>query len=59
MTPKEFYEEMLLIKKECLDERDDKELVHVTMDNLMCKLLEELGYGDGVEVFRDTPMWYA
>ena len=37
----------------------DRELVHLEMDMLMCKLLEKLGYSEGVEIFRSTPKWYA
>jgi len=38
---------------------DDKEDLHKGMDRLMCMLLSELGYTDGVEVFENTPKWYS
>ena len=38
---------------------EDVEGRHYNMDELMCELLEHLGYSDGVKIFRDTDMWYA
>ena len=32
---------------------------HRAMDDLMCEILEALGYGKGVEVFKQTHKWYA
>ena len=37
----------------------DRETSHRRMDALMCKVLEDLGYGKGVKVFKETPKWYA
>ena len=59
MTKEEFYHKMLALKEEYIDEKDDKEDFHIKADDLMCNLLIELGYGQGVEVFLDTPVWYA
>ena len=56
MTKEEFYHNMLAIKEQY---GRDQEKFHIEADNLMCKLLIELGYGQGVEVFLDTPVWYA
>ena len=28
------------------------------MDDLICKVLRQLGYGEGVEIFENTPTWY-
>lgn len=56
MTPREFKIKMQEIK----DAPDtDIESVHIDMDALMCKLLMELGFGDGVEVFQETDKWWA
>lgn len=55
MTKEEFYHEMLALEETCVNE----ELFHIRADELMCKLLIELGYGQGVEVFLDTPKWYS
>lgn len=32
---------------------------HVHADELMCTLLEDLGFGEGVEIFRSAIKWYA
>lgn len=37
----------------------DRETSHRRMDALMCRVLEDLGYGKGVKVFKETPKWYA
>ena len=37
----------------------DRETSHRRMDALMCRVLEDLGYGEGVKVFKKTPKWYA
>ena len=60
MNPEEFAEKM----KE-LSERQSKwggcdtEWNHTDMDELMCSVLSDLGYGEGVEIFRNTYKWYA
>ena len=55
MTPKEFYEQMQRIRANEDLSNDDK---HERMDALMCKLLADMGYTDGIEVFRSTEKWY-
>lgn len=42
-----------------LAENNDIEDRHCEMDNLMCELLEHLGYSEGVKIYNDTEMWYA
>lgn len=37
---------------------DDKEELHIQMDLLMCKTLRDLGYGDGIDLFLNTPIYY-
>jgi hypothetical protein len=59
MTREEFYHEMLKLEETYATCLDDKELFHIKADELICKLLIELGYGHGVEVFLDTPKYYA
>lgn len=62
MTPKEFSNEMQRITNEELHKHDpywDTEQIHIEMDNLMCEVLEDLGYGKGIKIFRDEPKWYA
>ena len=43
--PDEFAAEM----RECSG--SDEEVAHGMMDDIMCRVLRELGYGDGVDVF--------
>lgn len=54
MTPEEFAEAMKEIA-----EGNDPECVHSYMDDLMCQLLDDLGYEEGVNIFLDAEKWYA
>ena len=55
-APEEFYKQM-----QELHERfdGDEEAAHVMMDRLIGKVLVELGYQEGVDVFRNQCKWYA
>ena len=53
MTPDEFREKMIAAQSA------DAEVAHSKMDELMCELLRELGYGSGVDVFDYQERWYA
>jgi hypothetical protein len=37
----------------------DQEIEHTYADELMCGLLEALGYKEGVDIFRKAEKWYA
>ena len=37
----------------------DKEISHRAMDDIMCRLLCEMGYEEAVAIFDDKPKWYA
>ena len=54
MTAEEF-----ALKMNEISDSDDLEERHVDADALMCDLLRELGYGDGVEIFMNMYKWYA
>ena len=56
LTPEQFEREMLKLYK---DYSDDEECCHIEMDNLICGLLTDLGYGNGIYIFDQTPKWYA
>ncbi len=56
MSPKEFEKELCRIFKE---HSWDLEMLHAEADDLMCKVLTEKGYGEGVKMFLDQEMWYA
>ena len=53
MTPKEFRDRMEELS------HLDTERRHIEMDNCMCDLLTELGYGEGVEIFNSVTLWYS
>ena len=56
MTPYEFAEKMWRIK---VDQDSTPEYRHIDADDLICELLKELGYGDGVRYFEDMEKWYS
>lgn len=54
-TPEEFFN----IMKKIRNNGGYEESWHRDMDNLMCRVLIDLGYGDGIDVFYDTDKWYS
>ena len=61
-TPKEFEERMLAIEKEYgtyPDGYGHEENFHFEADTLMKKLLRELGYKNGVDIFDRNNKWYS
>lgn len=54
MTPEEFKNRMCELSK-----NDDVVYRHMGMDRLICEVLTSLGYGEGVNIFNSTYMWYA
>lgn len=54
LTPNEF-----VILMRIFADNDDKELRHIHMDKLMCDFLSDLGYEEGIKVFKDTDKWWA
>ena len=54
MTPGDFYTKMCSFAADT-----DTEMAHAAMDDLMCLLLRELGYGAAVDVFENANKWYA
>lgn len=61
MTPKEFADKMReeFPINEFGNAAYDKEAAHAYADDIMCNLLEDLGYAEGVEIFRRAEKWYA
>lgn len=61
MTPEEFEQKMNDINTGNFYGTDqyDEEDTHRDMDNIMCNLLRDLGYGKGIDIFKDTPKWYS
>lgn len=56
MTKEEFKQEMQNI---IVQNDDDWESAHYWADKLIIKLLIELGYNEGAEIFDDMPKWYS
>lgn len=59
LTPEQFANEMTKIHKDYLIDQEDEEVCHIEMDNLICNMLIDLGYEDGVYIFEHTKKWYA
>lgn len=59
MTPKEFKQAMADARHKYDEGEYDEEVVHGNMDYIICELLRDLGYGEGIDIFDNTPMWYA
>ncbi len=55
-TPDEFYEELVAIQKK---RQDDTEMLHYDADTVAMRVLKELGYGKGVDLFWDFPKWWS
>lgn len=54
MSPKEF-----LIEMEKINQMTDIEERHKEADVLMAKVLMDLGYKDGVDVYKRMKKWYS
>jgi hypothetical protein len=53
-TPAQFAAAMRTISSD-----SDQEGRHGDADELMCRVLESLGYSEGVTIFREMNKWYA
>jgi len=51
-------EEALVKLVEC-QENDDTEMAHSDADDVLCALLDELGYGDVVAEYHKVSKWFA
>ena len=54
MTKEEFKKRM-----QAIADIRDAEKGHIEADDLMCELLKDLGYGEGVDIFEGMNRWYA
>lgn len=59
MSPEEFAIQMREAYETHWMKAGDEEAVHIVMDGIMCNILRQLGYGEGIDIFDSTPMWYA
>lgn len=54
------HDEYLLKMKEIGEKYgNDEEVCHGLADDLLCQILNDLGYNDIVEEFEKLPKWYA
>lgn len=59
MTPEEFKQAMADAYHKYWVIENDEEFVHIEMDEIMCDLLRDLGYGEGIDIFESTYKWYS
>ena len=55
ITPEEFKNRMISLSSNEYNEEDE----HIDADNLMCDILKEFGYEEGVNVFYKMDKWYS
>lgn len=58
MTPEEFFVRMKEIVERDAKE-GDHEMTHIARDEVMERVLTELGYGEGLKLFDRVTMWFA
>ena len=51
-------DQAILDAKEIIEE-GDTESSHINLDNLLCDVLESLGYEALVKVYNSAPKWYS
>lgn len=66
MTPEEFKNKMDQISKNVMELNDQNEnmpqmieMAHIQADRLMCEVLTDLGYGEGIELFKKMEKYYV
>ena len=53
------FEKLMREIADSADREWDYEESHIKADDLMCRTLEQLGYGAGTKVFREMGKWYS
>lgn len=56
MSEEEFAKEMALIKE---NHEHDTEACHSLADALLCRALNELGFGEGISIYESLERWCA
>ena len=59
ITPDELTHKLKEIKRKRFLKEDDIETCHLEMDELLCKTLTALGYGEAINFYRTTPKYYG
>ncbi len=57
MTPNEFKKKMEGIRKRW--GADTREILHCEADEMVAKILTELGYQEGAKIYNELPKWYG
>ena len=57
MTPDVFRNAMQILADQYEVERN-KETTHEMMDDLLCEVLKDLGYEEGIDIFTKHPKFY-
>ena len=58
ITPSEFKDKMLKLEEEFGSGKDEEEF-HIEADKLICQIMREFGYGEGINIFERNPIWYC
>lgn len=58
ITPKEFKEEMQKLEELYGNGKDEEEF-HIEADHLICKVMANLGYYDGIRIFERNSKWWS
>lgn len=59
MRSKKLLQEFIIGRLLECQANDDTEDAHFEADEILCNLLEELGYGDVVAEYRKVDKWFA
>lgn len=59
IDPGKFRELMDEMAAHVQKEPTDADETHLAADNLMCEILEQFGYGEGIAAFKEMPKWYS
>ena len=52
-------QEEAIVQLRDIQENNDTEMGHVAADDILCDLLESLGYTEVVEEYNNIDKWYA
>lgn len=55
-TPEEFRDKMRVIHAQYID---DEEMFHVIADQYICDIMADLGFEEGIQIFKAADKWYA
>lgn len=55
----EFLVALRILASKAEDNTSEPEYDHIKADQLICKMLEQMGYRDIVEMYNRIPKWYS